>query len=292
MIQSMTGFGKTQVLAKGKNITIEVRSLNSRQADLNLKLPVIYREKEYEIRNTVIDSLERGKIDVSINVDFTNSSHAAILNMAVAKNYFDQLKTLEKELGLDRVQTDYIGIISRMPEVFRMIDSEINQEEWDLLIGGLKDALCQVIGFRKEEGSVLEKDIGQRIGCIEKLLQSIQPYEEERIDLVRNKILKELMALPIQPSYDKNRFEQELIYYIEKLDINEEKVRLANHCSYFTETMNEDEPSGRKLGFIAQEIGREINTLGSKANESNLQRIVVQMKDNLEKVKEQVLNVL
>jgi uncharacterized protein (TIGR00255 family) len=288
----MTGFGKTQVLAKGKNITIEVRSLNSRQADLNLKLPVIYREKEYEIRNTVIDSLERGKIDVSINVDFTNSSHAAILNMAVAKNYFDQLKTLEKELGLDRVQTDYIGIISRMPEVFRMIDSEINQEEWDLLIGGLKDALCQVIGFRKEEGSVLEKDIGQRIGCIEKLLQSIQPYEEERIDLVRNKILKELMALPIQPSYDKNRFEQEMIYWLEKIDFTEEKTRLSKHLHHFLRTLEEESSQGKKLGFIAQEIGREINTLGSKANHAEIQRIVISMKDELEKIKEQLLNVL
>jgi len=249
MIQSMTGFGKTQVLAKGKNITIEVRSLNSRQADLNLKLPVIYREKEYEIRNTVIDSLERGKIDVSINVDFTNSSHAAILNMAVAKNYFDQLKTLEKELGLDRVQTDYIGIISRMPEVFRMIDSEINQEEWDLLIGGLKDALCQVIGFRKEEGSVLEKDIGQRIGCIEKLLQSIQPYEEERIDLVRNKILKELMALPIQPSYDKNRFEQEMIYWLEKIDFTEEKNPSFQASASFSSNARRRIITGEKTWF-------------------------------------------
>ncbi|GAB6279804.1 MAG: YicC family protein [Lentimicrobium sp.] len=292
MIQSMTGFGKAQLMTNGKNITIEIRSLNSRQADLNLKLPALYREKEYEIRNLIIAALERGKIDTVINIDYTDGSHVATLNLPVAVSYYDQLKILEKQLGIENSLTDYIEIIARLPEVFKNPESEIAEEVWNLLLKGLNEALSKVIAFRKEEGLILAKDMENRIKEIESMLQSIQPFEEERIESLRNKIIKELMNLPNQPVYDKNRFEQEMIYWLEKIDFTEEKIRLTKHLHHFLRTMEEESAQGKKLGFIAQEIGREINTLGSKANHAGIQQIVVSMKDELEKIKEQLLNIL
>ncbi|KUK59733.1 MAG: hypothetical protein XD81_0713 [Bacteroidetes bacterium 38_7] len=292
MIQSMTGFGKAQLMTNGKNITIEIRSLNSRQADLNLKLPTLYREKEYKIRNLIIAALERGKIDTVINIDYTDGAHVATLNLPVAVNYYDQLKILEKQLGIENSLTDYLEIIARLPEVFKNPESEIGEEEWNLLLKGLNEALSKVIAFRKEEGLILAKDMENRIKEIESMLQSIQPFEEERIESLRNKIIKELMNLPNQPVYDKNRFEQEMIYWLEKIDFTEEKIRLTKHLHHFLRTMEEESAQGKKLGFIAQEIGREINTLGSKANHAGIQQIVVSMKDELEKIKEQLLNIL
>lgn len=292
MIQSMTGFGKAQLMTNGKTITIEIRSLNSRQADLNLKLPALYREKEYEIRNLIIAALERGKIDTVINIDYTDGSHVATLNLPVAVNYYDQLKILEKQLGIENSLTDYLEIIARLPEVFKNPESEIAEEVWNLLLKGLNEALSKVIAFRKEEGLILAKDMENRVKEIESMLQSIQPFEEERIESLRNKIIKELMNLPNQPVYDKNRFEQEMIYWLEKIDFTEEKIRLTKHLHHFLRTMEEESAQGKKLGFIAQEIGREINTLGSKANHAGIQQIVVSMKDELEKIKEQLLNIL
>jgi len=291
MIRSMTGFGKTEFEVGTKKITLEIKSLNSKQLDINTRVPSMYREKDLEIRRLISEMLTRGKVDFAIYLDNLGTESTSRVNAAIIKDYYRQLADVHQELGLEINET-IMQSIMRLPETVKMVYDELDETEWLVVRENLIKTLENLNTFRDQEGLALKVDIDANIANILDLLNQVEPFETQRMENVKTKIKESLDALQLNGSLDKNRFEQELIYYMEKLDINEEKVRLANHCSYFTETMNEDEPSGRKLGFIAQEIGREINTLGSKANESNLQRIVVQMKDNLEKIKEQVLNVL
>ena len=291
MIRSMTGFGKTEFEVGTKKITLEIKSLNSKQLDINTRVPSMYREKDLEIRRLISETLTRGKVDFAIYLDNLGTESTSRINAAIIKDYYAQLKAVHEELGLT-INESIMQSIMRLPETVKMVYDELDETEWLVVRENLIKTLENLNTFRDQEGLALKADIDANIANILDLLNQVEPFETQRMENVKAKIKESLDALQLNGSLDKNRFEQELIYYMEKLDINEEKVRLANHCSYFTETMNEDEPSGRKLGFIAQEIGREINTLGSKANESNLQRIVVQMKDNLEKIKEQVLNVL
>jgi len=291
MIRSMTGFGKTEFEVGTKKITLEIKSLNSKQLDINTRVPSMYREKDLEIRRMISEMLTRGKVDFALYLDNLGTESTSRINAAIIKDYYGQLKAVHRELGLT-INESIMQSIMRLPETVKMVYDELDETEWLVVRENLAKTLENLNAFRDQEGLALKVDIDANIANILDLLNQVEPFETQRMENVKTKIKESLDALQLNGSLDKNRFEQELIYYMEKLDINEEKVRLANHCSYFTETMNEDEPSGRKLGFIAQEIGREINTLGSKANESNLQRIVVQMKDNLEKIKEQVLNVL
>ena len=291
MIRSMTGFGKTEFEVGNKKITLEIKSLNSKQLDINTRIPAMYREKDIEIRRLISETLTRGKVDFALYLDNLGTESTSRINAAIVKDYYRQLKTIHKELGLD-VNESIMNSIMRLPETVKMVYDELDEAEWLEVRENLIKTLDDLNRFRDQEGLALKTDIVNNIQNILDLLSQVEPHETQRMENVKTKIMDSLNEMQQNGNIDKNRFEQELIYYMEKLDINEEKIRLANHCSYFTETMAENEPSGRKLGFIAQEIGREINTLGSKANESNLQRIVVQMKDNLEKIKEQVLNVL
>jgi len=291
MIRSMTGFGKTEFEVGNKKITLEIKSLNSKQLDINTRIPAMYREKDIEIRRLISEMLTRGKVDFALYLDNLGTESTSRINSAIVKDYYRQLTDIHQELGLEINQT-IMNSIMRLPETVKMVYDELDETEWLEVRDNLEKTLEELNRFRDQEGLALKIDIDNNIQNILDLLSQIEPHETQRMENVKNKIMDSLNEMQLNGNIDKNRFEQELIYYMEKLDINEEKVRLTNHCSYFTETMAENEPSGRKLGFIAQEIGREINTLGSKANESNLQRIVVQMKDNLEKIKEQVLNVL
>jgi len=287
----MTGFGKTEFEVGNKKITLEIKSLNSKQLDINTRIPAMYREKDIEIRRLISEMLTRGKVDFALYLDNLGTESTSRINSAIIKDYYNQLKDVHQELGLE-INENIMQSIMRLPETVKMVYDELDETEWLMVRENLVKTLDELNRFRDQEGLALKVDIDANIANILDLLAQVEPFEAQRMENVKTKIKESLDTLQLNGNLDKNRFEQELIYYMEKLDINEEKVRLTNHCSYFTETMNEDEPSGRKLGFIAQEIGREINTLGSKANESNLQRIVVQMKDNLEKIKEQVLNVL
>jgi len=287
----MTGFGKTEFEVGNKKITLEIKSLNSKQLDINTRIPAMYREKDIEIRRLISEKLTRGKVDFALYLDNLGTESTSRINVAIVKDYYMQLKTIHKELGID-VNNTIIQSILRLPETVKMVYDELDESEWLFVRENLILSLEELNRFRDQEGLALKTDIVGNVANILDLLKQIEPFENQRMENVKAKIKDSLDALQLNGSVDKNRFEQELIYYLEKLDINEEKVRLTNHCTYFYETINETEPSGRKLGFIAQEIGREINTIGSKANESGLQRIVVQMKDNLEKIKEQVLNVL
>ena len=291
MIRSMTGFGKTEFEVGKKKITLEIKSLNSKQLDINTRVPSMYREKDLEIRRLISEMLIRGKVDFALYLDNLGTESSAKINKVIVSDYYRQLSEVQQELGLPVTEV-IMQSIMRLPDTVKTTYEELDETEWLVVRENLVKTLEYLNGFRDQEGQALRADIETNIQNILDLLSQVDPHENQRLDNVKTRILDSLESLQLNGNVDKNRFEQELIYYIEKLDINEEKVRLANHCKYFVETMNEVEPSGRKLGFIAQEIGREINTLGSKANESNLQRIVVQMKDNLEKIKEQVLNVL
>ena len=291
MIRSMTGFGKTEFELGNKKYTLEIKSLNSKQLDINTRIPALYRQKDIEIRRLMSEMLTRGKVDFALYLDNLGSESTSKINSAIIKDYFSQLSGVYAELNLE-VNERIMQSIMRLPDTVKMTYEELDESEWLVVRENLVKTLEELNRFRDQEGLALKADIDTNIANILDLLNQVEPFEKQRMENVKTKIMDSLNELQQNGSVDKNRFEQELIYYMEKLDINEEKVRLTNHCSYFTETMAENEPSGRKLGFIAQEIGREINTLGSKANESNLQRIVVQMKDNLEKIKEQVLNVL
>lgn len=291
MIRSMTGFGKTEFEVGNKKITLEIKSLNSKQLDINTRIPAMYREKDIEIRRLISEKLTRGKVDFALYLDNLGTESTSRINAAIVKDYYRQLKTIHKELGIE-VNSTILQSILRLPETVKMVYDELDESEWLVVRENLIKSLEELNRFRDQEGLALKTDIEGNVANILDLLKQVEPFENQRMENVKAKIKDSLDALQLNGSVDKNRFEQELIYYMEKLDINEEKVRLSNHCSYFAETMSENEPSGRKLGFIAQEIGREINTIGSKANESGLQRIVVQMKDSLEKIKEQVLNVL
>lgn len=290
MIQSMTGFGKAIVELPTKKITIEIKSLNSKQMDLSARIPSYLREKEMDIRSMLGQQLERGKIDLSIFVENTGAIAPTTLNQPVILAYKQQIETLSGTLGVE-APPDWFSVLLRLPDAVKTEIAELGDEEWNNIKKGIGEAIDHLQAFRKQEGKMLESFLTKRIAAIGELLEQVAQYETERIDKIKGRI-EEALAAVSQTDYDKNRFEQEMIYYIEKLDINEEKSRLKNHLHYFLETLQKGNGQGKKLGFITQEIGREINTLGSKSNHVELQKIVVLMKDNLEQIKEQILNVL
>lgn len=291
MILSMTGYGKAVVTYNEKKITVEVKSLNSKALDLSTRIAPLYREKEMEIRQMLAKSLERGKVDFSIWVEKVAGSDATPINGALVGNYLKQIRELSAQLGIAEPQ-DWFATLLRMPDVMVKNDNEeLTDEEWAAARQGIEEAIDHLIAFRKQEGAALQRKFTEKIDNISALLKEIEPWEKQRVEKIRSRIIDGLNSIP-EVEYDKNRLEQELIYYIEKLDISEEKQRLANHLKYFRETMEEGHGQGKKLGFIAQEMGREINTTGSKSNQAEMQNIVVKMKDELEQIKEQVLNAL
>lgn len=292
MIQSMTGYGKATATFGDKKINVEIKSLNSKAMDLSTRIAPLYREKEMEIRNMVSKTLERGKVDFSLWIEKEASTAAAQINIELAQSYNQQMKNLSEALGYQYPQSDYMTTLLRMPDILSKDEIQaLTEEEWEVARGVVEEAINHLVDFRKQEGEALAKKFNEKIDNIEGLLKSIEPYETERVTKIRERIT-DALEKTISVDYDKNRLEQELIYYIEKLDINEEKQRLTNHLKYFRETMAGGHGQGKKLGFIAQEMGREINTTGSKSNNSEMQIIVVQMKDELEQIKEQVLNVM
>jgi uncharacterized protein (TIGR00255 family) len=291
MIKSMTGYGKANCEFQTKKITVEVKSLNSKQLDTNIKLPSVYKEKELDLRNEIGREIGRGKVDVYISIDSIEEDVPSNLNITRIKGYYKQLIDVTQDLNIP-LPDDIITTLVRLPDAFKSEKQELSVEEWALLLSCAGDALKNLDKFRIQEGKALEKDITEHINLIFKYKEQLEPFESQRITKVKQKIKQGLNEILTSEKIDENRFEQELIYYIERLDISEEKVRLSNHCTYFLECMAEPESNGKKLGFIAQEIGREINTIGSKANDADMQKIVVQMKDELEKIKEQVNNVL
>ena len=291
MIQSMTGYGKTVVAYKGKKINVEVKSLNSKALDLSTRIAPIYREKEMEIRQIITKKVVRGKVDFAIWVEKDASVDAAPVNAALVANYYRQISEIAENTGIP-APTDWFTLLLRMPDVTTRTETEVlDDEEWDVARQAVNEAVDKLVEFRTQEGAALQKKFGEKIDNIEQLLHSIEPWEKARVEKIRSRIVDGLKSIP-DVEYDKNRLEQELIYYIEKLDINEEKQRLANHLRYFRETMNEPAGQGKKLGFFAQAMGREIYTTGSKSNQAEMQNIVVKMKDELEQIKEQVLNAL
>jgi uncharacterized protein (TIGR00255 family) len=285
MIQSMTGFGKSISELPSKKITVEIKSLNSKNFDLNARISSQYREKELELRKIISKSLVRGKIDLSVYVENTGEETSSVLNEAVVKKYMEQLRAL-----VNGDETELLKMAVRMPDALKTEREEIDETEFKAIEDAVEEALTEINNFRTAEGQALEKDLKLRVSNIEDLLQQIIKMDPDRIDGVKERLRKGVEE--IKESVDENRFEQELVYYIEKFDITEEKVRLENHLNYFNETLNSKDSNGRKLAFISQEMGREINTIGSKSNYAPMQQLVVQMKDELEKIKEQLLNVL
>lgn len=290
MTYSMTGFGKSVKDLKDKRVTIEIRSVNSKQFDLSVRLPNIYKEKETELRVWMASQLERGKVDISINIENTSGLSHFTFDKVLAAQYLRELKTFAEEQNLPA--PDYLSVLSRLPEVIKTSTDAIDEEEWTVIMQGVEEAVRLVIEFREQEGRVLEKDYRLRIQHILESLDAVEPHEKQRIVSIKERMSKNLSDFMEGEEIDKNRFEQELFYYLEKLDITEEKVRLKKHCDYFLQTLSEEGFHGKKLNFVSQEIGREINTLGSKANNAEIQKIVVGMKDELEKIKEQLLNIL
>ena len=291
MIFSMTGYGKAACELPQKKINIEIRSLNSKQLDVNARIPGLYREKEIEIRNKISSRLFRGKVDISFFVESDTPDKVTKINTAIIESYFEQLKPVAEKLNIQQ-SVDFLRVIMPLPDTTKTEQQDLDEQEWNELSKAIDKALDDIVAFRKQEGESLHKEITQRIENISSLLKEVEPLEKGRIDKIKERISDGLQFITDKSNIDENRFEQELIYYLEKLDITEEKVRLANHLEYFMETIDSDKPVGKKLGFITQEIGREINTLGSKANDAAIQRIVIRMKDELEKIKEQILNVL
>ena len=291
MIQSMTGYGKSVVAYKGKKINVEIKSLNSKALDLSTRIAPLYREKEMEIRQMIARLLIRGKVDFAIWVEKEAAVDAAPINASLVENYYHQLKSISESTGIPE-PSDWFSTLLRLPDVATKTEvEELSDEEWAAACEAIHQAIGALQTFRRQEGAALEKKFHEKIDNITALLASIEPYEKSRVPKIRESIVKGLQQIP-EADYDKNRLEQELIYYIEKLDISEEKQRLSNHLKYFRETMDEEQPVGKKLGFIAQEMGREINTTGSKSNQAEMQNIGVKMKDELEQIKEQVLNAL
>ena len=291
MIQSMTGYGKATVTFGEKKIHVELKSLNSKALDLSVRMAPLYREKEMEIRNQISKALERGKVDFSLWIEKEAAEAATPINAALMNNYYEQIKHITATTDIP-MPTDLFATLLRMPDVLTKVDiQELSDEEWAVVRQAIDEAITQITNFRIQEGAALEKKFHEKLNNIEALMKDIEPYEMERVTKIRERITAALEKT-ISVDYDKNRLEQELIYYIEKLDINEEKQRLANHLAYFRETMATGHGQGKKLGFIAQEMGREINTTGSKSNHAEMQNIVVRMKDELEQIKEQVLNVM
>ncbi len=285
MIYSMTGYGKSVLQLPTKKVTIELKSLNSKSLDLNARMPSIYREKELTIRKLLADTLERGKIDFSIYVEATAEDTSTQINTPVVKQYIEQLRQV-----VDGDPIELLKMAVRFPDALNTVREEIDENEWELIQNEINVAIKDLINHRLDEGEVLEKDFNQRVAIIDDLLEQVMAMDPERIVGVRERLLKGVEEL--KDKYDENRYEQELVYYIEKFDITEEKVRLKNHLNYFIDSINSDDSNGKKLGFISQEMGREINTIGSKSNYAPMQQLVVQMKDELEKIKEQLLNVL
>ena len=288
----MTGYGKATVAYKEKKINVEVKSLNSKALDLSTRITPLYREKEMEIRQFIAKNLERGKIDFSIWIEKDVVADATPINMALVENYYQQIKKISAQTGIPE-PADWYATLLRLPDVTTKTDvEELTDEEWKAAQQAIDEAVNHLIEFRRQEGAALQKKFTEKVDNIQALLASIEPYEKSRVEKIKTNIVNGLQQIP-NVEYDKNRLEQELIYYIEKLDISEEKQRLSNHLKYFRETMNEEGHGvGKKLGFIAQEMGREINTTGSKSNQAEMQNIVVKMKDELEQIKEQVLNAL
>ncbi len=291
MIQSMTGYGKAVVTYKEKKIHVEVKSLNSKQLDLNTRIAPLYREKEMEMRQMVAEALIRGKVDMNVWIEKELAVDPTPINAALVENYYQQIKGISEKTGIPMPE-DWFYTLLRMPDVLTKTDTEVlEEEEWKALRGAVAEALKNLTDFRTQEGAALQKKFTEKIDNIARLLADIEPYEQSRVEKIKARIVEGLQTIP-GVDYDRNRLEQELIYYIEKLDISEEKQRLTNHLQYFRDTMNEPAGQGKKLGFIAQEMGREINTTGSKSNQAEMQNIVVKMKDELEQIKEQVLNAL
>ncbi|WP_295911216.1 YicC/YloC family endoribonuclease [uncultured Alistipes sp.] len=286
----MTGFGKGEASLQNKKITVEIRSLNSKQLDLGLRLPAVYRQSEYEIRNIIARTIQRGKVDVFVTVESQAVETPARINKEVFREYLHQMTDTLAFAGIDADYDAIVPVVMRLPEVVSTETESISDEEHAALIAATESAAAQLDAFRVQEGAILIADLLSRVEKIETYKEEVVPFEQARTETIKARILENLGKL--QVDVDRNRLEQEMIFYLEKLDITEEKVRLANHCKYFREVAAEEEGVGRKLGFIAQEMGREINTMGSKANESNIQILVVKMKDELEKIKEQVLNIL
>ena len=300
MIQSMTGYGRVEFNLKNKNFTVEIKSLNSKTTDFNLKIPVIYRNKEIILRKILSEKLKRGKVELSIWFEKTQTNTPYEFDKKLILKYYKQLNSIKQELGLKannlknffcQNNIDLMPIILKMPDVLIKKDEKVEKDEWIEIEKNVHDALDKLITFREDEGNTLYKDISIRINLIKTLITELERFESQRIEKIKSNIKNKLAALETQ-NLDQNRLEQELIYYLEKLDITEEKVRLNAHIDYFLECLNAESSNGKKLTFISQEIGREVNTLGSKSNHSDMQKIVVQMKDELEKVKEQLLNIL
>ena len=286
----MTGYGKAMATYGDKKIFAEIRSLNSKALDLSTRIAPLYREKEMEIRAIISKALERGKVDFNLWVEKEASEAATPINGALVANYYAQIKDVATQYGIPQ-PADWFATLLRMPDVMTRVEvQELSDEEWAVARGAVEEAVLQLVDFRKQEGEALARKFSEKLDNIAALMKAIEPYEAERVQKIRDRIVESLQKLPVE--YDKNRLEQELIYYIEKLDINEEKVRLRQHCRYFLDTISNEPNPGKKLGFIAQEMGREINTTGSKANHTEIQKIVVKMKDELEKIKEQSLNIL
>ncbi len=291
MIKSMTGFGKCIFDLPDKSISVEIKSLNSKQFDASLRLPPIYREKEAELRILLTSGLERGKIELNINIDRSGETASYRFNRPLAKQYFEEMKALAGELQLE-MNEDLIHTLVKMPDVLKAEQPELSEDEWNKVRQIVLDAMGKLNEFRVQEGLAMEKDLVSRVENIENFLENISPLEKNRILKTRERLMKQFEDSVPSGAIDMNRFEQEIIYYLEKLDITEEKVRLKKHCRYFLETLKENGANGKKLSFISQEMGREINTLGSKANDADIQKIVVLMKDELEKIKEQLFNIL
>lgn len=286
MIQSMTGFGKASLQLPTKKITVEIKSLNSKGLDLNTRMPSVFREMELGLRNQISQRLERGKVDFSLYVEVTGEETTSKINVPIVKGYINQMKAVIPTAD----ETELMKMAVRMPDALKTERDEIDENEWKQIQTVIDEALENIANFRKDEGASLEKEFQLRISNINNLMNEAVSYDAERVETVKTRLRTALDELKV--NVDENRFEQELIFYLEKYDITEEKVRLGNHLNYFLETLNGTEANGRKLGFITQEMGREINTMGSKSNHTEMQKLVVMMKDELEKIKEQVLNVL
>mgnify|MGYP002853614928 CR=1 FL=1 len=292
MILSMTGYGKASAEYGGKKITAEIKSVNSKALDLQTRISPIYREKEMELRSIIAQQLERGKVDFSLYIERDDAGAATPINRTILKSYVEQIRSIVDDFGLDEPEEHWMPTLLRLPDVLTRSEVvELSDEEWAVARGVAEQAVAHLMDFRRQEGAALEKKFAEKVDNIEALLAQIEPFEQARVEKIRARIIDGLNSIP-EVQVDRNRLEQEMIYYIEKLDINEEKQRLQNHLRYFRETMASGHGQGKKLGFIAQEMGREINTTGSKSNIAEMQNIVVRMKDELEQIKEQVLNVM
>lgn len=291
MIRSMTGYGKAMLETPHRKITVEIKSLNSKQADVNTRLPWIFKEKELDIRNLIIRKLERGKIDLTVSFDAMDEETVPVINRKNVKSYMDQLREISNEWGISN-DNELLAIVMRLPETLRTEKPELNEEEWKSISGLINEALSLADQYRLGEGRAMEADLTRSVERILDHLEQLGAVEGDRLTRMREKLLASLKDTIGTENIDRNRFEQEIIFYLEKLDINEEKVRLRKHCDYFTETMKADGTHGKMLNFISQEMGREINTIGSKANDASMQKLVVMMKDELEKIKELTLNIL